>query len=228
MIGLDWSNLSKPEFVETVKRTVSKLILSFKGKALRVYPLSNGETLIGRGAECHIQIDSLAVSPRHAVVVTDGNRSIITDDGDSEGVFVNGEKIGERELQHGDVIRIGKHTLTYTQATASDEEEIPDQPQTPGAVDAPETAPVGWLQMLAGTHMGRTIRLDRGMVRFGKPGEPSVLITRRSGGYFLSHLEGAEMPRVANQPIGDQSHPLEDGDIIEVGNMKLQFYLENE
>lgn len=205
---------------------MSKLTLSFKGKVLRVYPLEGGETLIGRAPDCDIVIDSLAVSPYHARIVTNGQSSILRDEKDSEGVFINAEKIAEHPLEHGDVIRIGKHTLTYTEATA-DADEAADNPE-PSPVTSTAPIQAGWIQMLSGAHVGRTIRLDKSMVRFGKPGAPSALISRRGDGYFISHLEGDQTTKVSGSFIGDRSYRLQDGDMIDVGDLKLLFFLDKE
>ena len=82
------------------------------------------------------------------------------------------------------------------------------------------------MQILTGQNLGKTMSLKRTLTNLGKPGVATAVITRRHDGYFISHLEGKMTPMVGNQPIGDQSVKLNDGDTITIGNIKMQFYLE--
>ncbi len=67
-----------------------------------------GQTLrIGRSPACDIVLDDASVSRRHAVVVHRGGRAVILDDRSLNGVFVNGERVGEAALSDGDGIAIG-------------------------------------------------------------------------------------------------------------------------
>jgi hypothetical protein len=50
------------------------------------------------------------------------------------------------------------------------------------------------------------------------------MIAKRDDGYFLAFLEGPNPPVVNRISIGNGSHRLNDGDIIEVGNTKMQFH----
>jgi pSer/pThr/pTyr-binding forkhead associated (FHA) protein len=73
-----------------------------------------GQTLrIGRSAACDIVLDDASVSRRHAVIVHRGGRAVILDDRSLNGVFVNGERVGEAALSDGDGIAIGHVTARY-------------------------------------------------------------------------------------------------------------------
>lgn len=52
----------------------------------------------------------------------------------------------------------------------------------------------------------------------------SAVISRRPAGYFLSHSEGRAIPKVNSEPVKGQVK-LKDGDIIELANLKMQFFL---
>ncbi|MHB9100170.1 MAG: hypothetical protein ACYC2E_01435 [Sulfuricella sp.] len=41
----------------------------------------------------------------------------------------------------------------------------------------------------------------------------------------MTHVEGNKTARVNGQAIGNESHTLQDGDVIEVGQEKLEFFL---
>jgi hypothetical protein len=81
-----------------------------------------------------------------------------------------------------------------------------------------------WLQILSGHNLGKNLSLNRALTNLGTPGIQTAVIAKRNDGYFLSHLEGENPPKVGDSPIGDKSWPLQDGDIIQIGNVKMQFY----
>ena len=67
-----------------------------------------GQTLrIGRSPAADIVLEDASVSRRHAVIVHRGGRAMILDDRSLNGVFVNGERVGEAVLGDGDGIAIG-------------------------------------------------------------------------------------------------------------------------
>jgi len=218
---------------------VSKLTLSFKGTVLKVFPILRGQMLIGHDPACHLYIDSLALASRHAHVDTQDQTSILVDLESEQGTFVNQKRIDKHLLENGDIIRIGKHTLQYIFEEVADLSHVEDlhlsshNISKPG-VSVPQESEKparhgqknGWLQILNGQNLGRTLSLNRSMTNLGKPGVATAIITRRDGAYFLSHLEGKRPPSIDDEPIGDRSYKLYDGNTIQIGNIKMQFYME--
>lgn len=207
---------------------MSRLTLSFKGKILKVVPVTATELVIGSEPDCEIHIDSLAVHTHHASVTRTDSGIVIRDLDTPEGTFVNNQRITDHTLKDGDLIRVGKHTLNYTEEPLS---ELDARKPDPVVDAAPEPVPVqrprtAWLQILSGANLGKTISLSRQMTNLGKPGIQTAIIARRNGGFFLSHLEGKHPPRVGDNAIGDTAFELHDGDIIQIGNVKMQFYLQ--
>src|SRR5204863_1092714 len=74
-------------------------------------PLTKERTTIGRKPHNDIQIDNLAVSGEHAVIVTILNDSFLEDLGSTNGTVVNGNPIKKHFLQNNDVIELGKYKL---------------------------------------------------------------------------------------------------------------------
>jgi pSer/pThr/pTyr-binding forkhead associated (FHA) protein len=212
---------------------VAKLTLAFKDTVLKVVYIDAGEMLIGSDPTCKVFIDSLALQPRHASITTAKHKSILRDlSGDEGGTFVNNKKIdGEYQLVHDDEIRVGKHTLIFTTDPADELAEGDDQlDQMLEPVDEPviiskTKAKDAWLQIMNGANVGRTISLNRTMTNLGKAGVQTAVIAHRGDGYFLSHLEGERAPLVDGKSIGDDSFKLEDGNVIQIGNVKMQFSL---
>ncbi|MEJ2143125.1 MAG: FHA domain-containing protein [Gammaproteobacteria bacterium] len=216
---------------------MSKLTLSFKDRVLKVYPVLKGSMLIGSDPSCTIHIDSLALQAQHARIDTEDQTSTIVDLGSPDGTFVNQNKITEHTLKDGDLIRVGKHTLTYKYEQVEDMPSAAPPPPQPKVEEQPvieteepttsemETR-AGFLQIMSGANLGKTMSLNRAMTNLGKPGVATAIIAKRNEGYFISHLEGKQAPLVGNTPIGDKTEKLNDGDIIQIGNIKMQFYLE--
>lgn len=92
---------------------MSKLILSIDGAILKEIPLIKERTTIGRKPHNDIQIDNLAISGEHAVIITIYNDSFLEDLNSTNGTFVNNQSIKKHFLQTGDVIALGKYSLKY-------------------------------------------------------------------------------------------------------------------
>jgi pSer/pThr/pTyr-binding forkhead associated (FHA) protein len=92
---------------------MAKLILSMDGLVLKEIPLTKERTTIGRKPHNDIQIDNLAVSGEHAVIVTILNDSFLEDLGSTNGTMVNGGPIKKHFLQNNDVVELGKYKLKF-------------------------------------------------------------------------------------------------------------------
>ncbi len=92
---------------------MAKLILSLDGLVLKEYELTKERTTIGRKPHNDVQIDNLAVSGEHAVIVTILNDSFLEDLGSTNGTLVNGQPVKKHFLQNNDVVELGKYKLKY-------------------------------------------------------------------------------------------------------------------
>jgi pSer/pThr/pTyr-binding forkhead associated (FHA) protein len=72
---------------------------------------------IGRSPATDILLEDPSVSRRHAVVVHRNGRAVLLDDRSLNGIFVNGERVGEAQLRDGDAIMIGHVSLRYVEVT---------------------------------------------------------------------------------------------------------------
>ena len=207
-----------------------KLILSFKGQSLSVHHLEEGRTLIGRDPACDIVIDSLAVALHHAEVATEADQCRVRGLDKTNPVIVNNIPIKEARLNHGDMLRLGKHTLAfavdvYSMSADVDNKDTAEHGRSQernSQTKAKQSA--GYIQIISGESIGRIIPLNRNMIRLGKSGGDCAIIVHRAGGYYLSYLEGS-MPTVDGVPIGDESVRLTEGSTIRIGGSELQFYV---
>jgi len=91
---------------------MARLTLKFKDKTLKQYQFTNDIT-IGRIPANDIVIDNTAVSGKHAAIKVIDDNFILKDFGSLNGVFVNENKVKERDLKDGDRILIGKHIIEF-------------------------------------------------------------------------------------------------------------------
>jgi pSer/pThr/pTyr-binding forkhead associated (FHA) protein len=187
-----------------------------------------------------------------------GDKAILEDLGSTNGSFVNNKRITKHVLQHGDNILIGKHTLTFVniEDTAqppveSHEEEsgmdktmvITPQaraamiPEIPGDVPKGPAMPLGGIQILAGSMIGKSYDLTASLTSIGKGenckirvkgftvGKQAAVITRRPTGYHITHLEGMAKPKVNGEQVGKEPRTLNDGNVIEIGDTKMEFFI---
>ncbi|MBD0348656.1 MAG: FHA domain-containing protein [Thermoleophilia bacterium] len=89
------------------------VVRSGGGRAGEHFLPAGERTLIGRSPDCDIFLDDVTVSRRHAVLVRQGARFIIEDQGSLNGTFVNRRRIDTAELEHGDEVQIGKYRLSF-------------------------------------------------------------------------------------------------------------------
>jgi pSer/pThr/pTyr-binding forkhead associated (FHA) protein len=75
--------------------------------APRRLPLSIAETVIGRGLQANVAIDSALLSRRHVVFRRQGPELHLADLDSANGVYVNGVKTHSAVLHEGDTIQIG-------------------------------------------------------------------------------------------------------------------------
>jgi pSer/pThr/pTyr-binding forkhead associated (FHA) protein len=92
---------------------MAKLIMSLDNAVIREVPLDKERVTIGRKPHNDIQIDNLAVSGEHALIVTILNDSFLEDLGSTNGTLVNGNPVKKHILQSNDVIEIGKYKFIF-------------------------------------------------------------------------------------------------------------------
>jgi pSer/pThr/pTyr-binding forkhead associated (FHA) protein len=74
-------------------------------------------TRIGRRATADIVIDDSTVSRRHALVLDRAGSPVIADDRSLNGVYVNGRRVREARLEHGDEVQIGGRLMRFLEVS---------------------------------------------------------------------------------------------------------------
>lgn len=84
---------------------------------IRLFPIEQGWTRIGRSARADIRLDDPSVSRRHALIVSEMPSSLrVLDDRSLNGVFLNGEIVEWGRLEDGDELTIGRYRLFALEA----------------------------------------------------------------------------------------------------------------
>lgn len=71
------------------------------------FVLESAETIIGREEGCAIRIEGLGLSRRHCSISRAGLRYLLRDLNSENGTWVNGVRVSEKELRHGDQVGLG-------------------------------------------------------------------------------------------------------------------------
>ena len=104
------------------------LVVNGPGRGVR-FDLStdSGETIIGRSVGTRFRVDDTEVSRQHATVLHDGTSFRVRDLKSANGTFLNGDRITDSALKHGDSVRVGTTVLRF-QTPESSQERDSSQP----------------------------------------------------------------------------------------------------
>ena len=224
---------------------MAKLVLSSGGSIVHQSFLDRERVSVGRAPHNHVVIDDPAVRDDHAAIITVGNDHILEHPSKFTDTLVNGSPVVRHILQHGDTMQFGAFYLRYLNPRASADSDLDRTMLIAGLQTRVHTArrdsglptvrsahaadirfPKGKVKVIAGSRTSGTIRLDRVVATFGKPGKELAVVARRPRGYFITHVEGRRTARVNGQSIGKDARLLRHGDIIEVAEEKLEFLLD--
>lgn len=226
-----------------------KLILSLNGEVISEIDLDKEVTTIGRKAVNDVHIDNLAVSGSHAKILALGNDCFLEDLESTNGTYVNGDRATKHVLKHGDKITIGKYEMLYQHESAAvggdDEEDFEKtmilKPYAPGmggesvapkeekqdkqeAAAAEETGVKAALQLLSGANVGKRLTITKPLTRLGKPGAQVAAIQMRPNGCYVFNVPGSgKAPSLNGKELGAKAALLKDGDILEIGNVRMKY-----
>jgi len=234
---------------------MARLVLSLDGQVSAEYDMDKERYTIGRLPDNDIRIDNAAVSGHHSLIINILNDSFLEDLNSTNGTYVNGKLIKKHALQHGDVITVGHHQLRFVEDEEQQDEleksmvsqpsaravdklrspsETPDEIGgsfvAPGRTLANGAAALGKakLQVLSGAFAGREVELSKALTTLGRPGVQVAAITRRSGAYYIVHVDSSkenEFPLLNGTPIGAQATRLNDNDVIQLAGVKMGFFI---
>jgi len=101
-------------------RDLTPSVVFLSGELIAVpIPLERDEVVLGRALEADVRVNDSKVSRRHATInsvinsATGRTEFVIHDLGSRNGISVNGVRVDEAILVHGDKITIGEHILRF-------------------------------------------------------------------------------------------------------------------
>ncbi|MSP73285.1 MAG: FHA domain-containing protein [Myxococcales bacterium] len=164
-----------------------------------VFPLTSGETTVGRSHPSSIFSEDPFLSPRHATFYFVKGQLFARDEASLNGVFLRIK--GEVEIFHGDMFRIGQQLVRFEEMTqvrpvlpgAGDGTAVMGSPVRGAwgrlsAIVALQTPAAVWVLRRAEENIGR----ERGEITFPEDGFVSgghCKLSHRTGRYFLTDVD---------------------------------------
>jgi pSer/pThr/pTyr-binding forkhead associated (FHA) protein len=231
---------------------MAKLILKYKGEVIQEATLDKGIVAIGRKPDNTIIIDNQAVSGHHAIIEAEGDQLFVEDLKSLNGTYLNGRRINRAELFNKDVVLIGVHTveIVFDKDRFPDAKEVlgrgrsmyetvfispEEQKKILMAVNKATPEVLGGFLVISGSSDQKEYLFREKVSTIGKEKGSSIrlkglfapsraaLVNRRKDGYFISPT-GSKTIKV-NGNVIDHRYDLKDGDIVDIGSLKLQFYI---
>lgn len=207
---------------------------------------------IGRKADNHIVIDNQAVSSHHAIIEKQGDQLFVEDLKSLNGTYLNGRAVKRSEIFNGDVIVIGIHSLEIQlDKDRFDEAKnaagrgrsmfetvvITPEQRRRILLAASSTTPdvLGGFVVIKGPGGPRDYLIRDKVANIGREKgsvirlkglfapRRAALVNRRKEGYFITPTRSKTVK--VNGNVIEQRHDLKDGDIVDIGRLKLQFYI---
>jgi pSer/pThr/pTyr-binding forkhead associated (FHA) protein len=229
---------------------MAKIQIKFKDAVIKEVPITQVMLTIGRKPGNDVVIDNQAISGSHARIVEENETYFIEDLNSLNGTFLNGQKVSKYALKNGDIILIGNHTIEFISDKPPDEDAAKSAVRGRSMNETMIIAPADQKKILAATEKvdilggflvieGSTEKRDyllkdrittigkddSALIRLKGFFAPKVaaLVNRRKEGYFITPSSGKDL-KVNDQKIA-QRYDLKDGDIVEIGDLKMQFYI---
>ena len=90
-----------------------RIIVLKDSKPIEQIVVTASSAVVGRRSDCDITIRDPAVSGHHAVITRSGDGYVIEDQDSTNGVRIDGHRIGRHRLRNGDVVKVGTHELRF-------------------------------------------------------------------------------------------------------------------
>ncbi len=225
-----------------------KLTVVLGRTPLKVYDLDQPLIKIGRTQGLDIVIDNMSVSRNQAEIVKTDGGWIVHDAGSSNGTFVNGEKLsGDRLLRAGDEITMGKYAVLFERALEVQANPVAARTVAPSAGSEHGTMflkadEVKKLQQAGAqkrqAHLDWELKGEKGTYHLAATGAAlvgsddlsdlnlagapnHVLVVKTDDGYEARNL--CTFRGMMVKGVKTTRTKLKDGDVIEVGGLKLTF-----
>lgn len=208
---------------------MEKLVILLNKEIVNELMLDKPEIVLGRESSNDFQLNDSSVSRRHVKLTRIMNDYLVEDLGSTNGTTLNGRPVQKQMLKSGDILKVGKFRLRYVsgEAPAGEQPSEAEQAEQPSATERQkQVARKATLHFVAGPEEGRLEELRKGLFTIGQPGDGVGTVAARPQGFFLLYLGGEEHPKVNGHPVERGGAPLEDGDLLEVGEHRVRITIE--
>ena len=200
-----------------------QLIASVEGVEIQHLYLQKDSTTLGRRPHHDMVLSDLTVSGNHCAFELKGLADVFVEDlGSTNGTYINGKMVRRQQLHDGDILTIGKFKVLFLSAsTPQDQGKTAAMPLDAGPVGSWQAS---W-RVLSGSSAGLEIPVVKAVGTYGKPGVALVAIAHRRQGYFISHMDGDDVPTLNGTPLGHDPIPLADQDVLTLAGTQMMFVL---
>ncbi len=226
-----------------------KMTVLLGRKAIQVYDLDQATIRVGRDEAMDIVIDNPSVSRKHVEFRSDETGWVVEDMGSSNGTFLRGEKLETaRPVEAGDEIGIGKFSIVFDKvvADAPPPSEGPKlRPTMAGVAGTTHIKPHEVKELLQDSERKRRAQIvwesggQRGThylsetpaalvgtddlcdVRVPKGPKHHVLVVNKDNTCEVRNLHA--WTRMKVNGMAKSRAVLNDGDVVEIGGLKITF-----
>lgn len=149
--------------------------------------------------------------------------------GKHELKYINEASSGDDDFERTMIINPGAEGMPENEGSKEIDRSVNQLAKEIASADSGNKQAIGKakIRLISGANSGKELPLTKILTTLGKPGVQVAAITRRPTGYFLIHVDGGAesgKPKVNDNEIGSQAHPLGNNDVIEVAGVKMTFF----
>lgn len=126
--------------------SVAQPVLQGRSQGLETmrFALRSGRQTVGRRADNDIVVNEPSVSASHAWVINQQGHYVIMNTLSTNGTFVNGKRVHEAVLKHGDCVRLGQAEFVFLTRERSARRQFPLGWAVGAVVMIAGVAALGW------------------------------------------------------------------------------------
>ncbi len=117
------------------------VLVMFKDKERREFPVPEAGVILGRRQDCHLRIPTRDVSRKHCELFSETGNLVVKDLGSSNGTYVNGKRVAKIKLKAGDRLRVGP--VTFVVQIDGQPADIKPEDTAPPTTITPTAGPAG-------------------------------------------------------------------------------------
>lgn len=110
----------------TGETPLAMLVFSSGDEKSQQVELRAPRMVMGRDGDCDIPLDSRFISRFQCLFMNTRRGWYVLDLGSTNGTFVNGRRVREHLLRHGDVVSLGRHHIRFVQPGTAEESDAPE------------------------------------------------------------------------------------------------------